>query len=361
MKLIRLLLILALYFAHQSVLAHPPTGIVVTKQGVVYFTDLETVWKLDTKGNVSVFRAGVSGRHVHELALDKDDNLLGADISNEGQKWISDVWRMTGSGDLTYLLQPTSDPPRGFSIWTDAAANMYLVDQDNHLKQRTLLTRRTPTGQVSTFAGSTYGFRDGKGEAASFGSVGGVFVSNDGTIYLTDGTALRVVTNEGVVSTVAKNLNTRTSEDRPPLFGKNDGMLTGLTADMDHNVYLADAGNQRLLKVNSLGKVDVVYRGDSPYYPNGVAIGPSGDLYVLEVGYKPPSTWLPARVRKITRDGKSEIVATSAAVKKPTTEFGRAEFSRFTIAGRYIVLLIVVTATVLLLGLWKLSARLRRA
>ena len=307
-----------------------------------------------------VFRAGVNGRHVHELALDKYDSLLGADISADGQKWISDVWRMTPNGELTYLLKPTTDPPHGFSIWTDGTGNMYLIDQNNHLKKRTVLTRRTPSGEVSTLAGSTYGFRDGKGEAASFGSVGGMFVSSDGKIYLTDGTALRVVTSDGLVSTIATNLNTPTSEDRPPLFGKNDGMLTGLSADRDSNIYLADASNQRLLKVSSSGKVDVVYRGDLPYYPNGVAVGPSGDLYVLEVGFKPPGTWLPARVRKIMRDGKSEIVASSGEMRPPTPEFAQAEFRSFMITKPYVVVLGVILATVLLLGLWKLKGRFRR-
>src|SRR6187399_2391648 len=99
--LIRLLVIVASYCGHQIAFAHPPTGIVVNKQGIVYFTDLETVWKLGINGSLTVFRAGVNGRHVHELALDKDDNLVGADFSHEDSKWISDVWRMKPNRELT--------------------------------------------------------------------------------------------------------------------------------------------------------------------------------------------------------------------------------------------------------------------
>jgi hypothetical protein len=361
--LIRLLLIVALYCAaHQSVFAHPPTGIVVNRQGIVYFTDLETVWKLNINGSLSVFRAGVNGVHVHELALDKDDNLMGADISYEAQRWISNVWRMKPNRELTYLLEPTSNPPRGFSMWTDESGNMYFVEQDNHLKKRTLLLRRTPDGQVTTLAGSTYGSRDGKGDAASFGSVGGMFISSAGQLYLTDGTSLRKVSPDGVVTTIATDLNKRTAEDGPPLFGKNDGILSGLSVDKGNNIYVADAGNQRLLKVAPSGKFDVVYRGESPYYPNGVAVAPSGDLFVLEVGFKPPSTWLPARVRKISAEGKSAIVAVSGDLSQPTNEVGRAEFTKFMIPpSRYLVVLIVVVAGAVLLGLWKWSGRIRRA
>ena len=361
---LQLLLIAALQFAHQSAFAHPPTGIVVNRQGIVYFTDLETVWKLDINGSLTVFRAGVNGRHVHELVLDKDDNLLGADTSNEGSKWISDIWRMKATGELTYLVEPTDNPPRGFSMWTDKSGNMYFVEQDNRLKKQTLLLRRTPDGQVTTLAGSTYGSRDGKGNAASFGSVGGMFISSSGEIYLTDGTSLRKVATDGVVTTIAGDLNKRTAEDVPPLFGKNDGILTGLNVDKNNNVYVADAGNQRLLKVAPSGKFDVVYRGEQLYYPNGVVVAPSGDLYVLEVGFKPPGTWLPARVRKITTAGKSAIVAVSGDLRQPTHEAGRAEFTSFMIpqtTSRYLVVLTIVVAGAVLLGLWKLSGRIRRA
>ena len=50
--------------AAATLTAHPSWGIVVSSTGIVYFSDLETVWKIDRDGKMSVFRAGVSGRHV---------------------------------------------------------------------------------------------------------------------------------------------------------------------------------------------------------------------------------------------------------------------------------------------------------
>ena len=43
--------------------AHPASGIVVDRSGNIYFSDLETVWKLDTLARLTVFRAGLRGRH----------------------------------------------------------------------------------------------------------------------------------------------------------------------------------------------------------------------------------------------------------------------------------------------------------
>jgi len=42
---------------------------------------------------------------VHELAIDEYDNIYGADISYQSQKWISDIWKMTPEGKLEYLLE----------------------------------------------------------------------------------------------------------------------------------------------------------------------------------------------------------------------------------------------------------------
>jgi sugar lactone lactonase YvrE len=299
-------------FVTAEVAAHPATGIVVDRQGQVFFSDLETVWKLEPNGKLSVFRQGVSGRHVHELAIDHQHNIVGADVSYEPatQKRISDVWKMTPDGQFSYLLEPTADPPPGLSIWRDQKGNMFSFDQNNHTKTRTLLLMRTAEGQVTTFAGSAYGHADGRTTAAKFSSVGGMAFGSDGSLYLTDGTYVRKVTMDGVVSTMATNLTFRTSDDKPTLFGGSDGILAGLTVDSRGNIYVADAGNRRLLKIATDGKVTVVYRADPPYSPNGVFASRGDDLYVMEVGFTLPSKWSGPRVRKISADGKSVLLAT---------------------------------------------------
>jgi hypothetical protein len=247
---------------------------------------------------------------VHELTIDDQDNIYGEDVSYEPatKKWISDVWKMTPSGALTYIVAPATDPPRALTMWRDREGNTYFIDQNNHLKQRTLLLRRSPDGQVTTFAGGAYGHRDGKGTDAQFSSVGGLAFGADGSLYLTDGVSLRKVTMDGTVTTVATSLNARTSEDKPVLFEGLYGSLAGLTVNADGIVYLADAGNRRLLKINPDGQVAVVLRADPPFFPNGAFATLSGDVYVLEVGFTLPNITSGPRVRKITPDGKNVVL-----------------------------------------------------
>lgn len=291
-----------------SAAAHPPTGIVVDRQGRVYFTDLETVWKLGPSGKLVVFRAGVPGRHVHELAIDSDGSIYGVDNSYDAatNKYPTAVWKMTYEGKLTWLQELSDHPQSGTNIWIDRAGNMYSIDQNNHTKTRTVLLRRASDGTVTTFAGGAYGHTDGKGAAAKFSSVGALTIAPDGNIYLTDGTAVRKVTPDGNVATIARNLEQfTTSEDSQGTSG-----LTGLSVDVSANVYVADAGRRRLLKVKPDGKVEVVYRGQAPYFPNGVYAAADGSIFVLEPGLIPPSTNIPPRARRISRDGTNVVLVT---------------------------------------------------
>lgn len=310
-----ILAIIALgFFLPATAAAHPASGIVVDRAGNVYFSDLETIWKFDTRGELTVFRAGERGRHVHELAIDALDNVYGADVSYKPstEEWITDVWKMTPAGKFSYLLEPTTTPPRGMSIWQDPAGNMYWIDQNNHTRRETLLLRRTPDGTVNTLAGSAYGHVDGKGTSARFSSVGGMAFGPDGSLYLTDGTFVRRVMMDGTVTTVVSNLNFRTTEDKPRLFSGKSGSLAGLAVDSNGVVYVADSGNRRLLKISAQRPVEAISRAEPPYFPTGVAAF-GGDIYVLEVGFTLPNLSSGPRVRKITADGRSTILVTVGA------------------------------------------------
>jgi hypothetical protein len=312
-SLLRFVVIMALLAVGAlAAMAHPPWGIVVSSTGIVYFSDLETVWKIDRDGNVSVFRASV-GRHVHDLAIDARGNLYGPDYIYEPgtEKYFLGVWMMTPEGKETQLQHPIDMVMSGVSIWRDRAGNMFSIEQNNHTKERTLLLRRTPSGIVSTLAGGAYGHKDGKGTAARFGSVSAMTLAPDGNIYLTDAASVRRVSLDGTVTTVATDLAARTPEDKPTLFGGRDASIMGLAVGYDGQVYVADAGNRRLLKIANDGTSGVVYRLDPPYFPTGVFATLSGDVYVLEFSFTPPGTTNNPRVRKISSDGQNKLITTA--------------------------------------------------
>ena len=292
-----------------AVSAHPATGIVVDARGRIHFSDLETVWRLDASGRLTIFRPAVHGRHVHELSIDKDGNVYGGDVTYEPStnKWIEAIWRRTPDGrEETYLVAPTSDPPRGVSIWRDTAGNTYYVEQDRHTNRETRILKRTPHGEVLTLAGGAYGHADGRGTQARFQSIGGLAFGPDGALYVTDEGDLRRVGLDGDVRTLARGLEEVLPDDTQTGYGG----LMGLAVDADGNVYVADYGRRRVLRVAADGKVSRVVRAEAPWSPTGVATTRDGRVLVLEVGFTLPNVFNGPRVCELAPDGTLKVLAT---------------------------------------------------
>lgn len=78
---------------------------------------------------------------------------------------------------------PISTAQIGFAynLCVDAAGNVIIADGGN---QRVRMI--TPGGQVSTLAGSSFGYVDGPGATAKFNMSGGIAVDKEGNIYLAD-------------------------------------------------------------------------------------------------------------------------------------------------------------------------------
>ena len=85
-------------------------------------------------------------------------------------------------------------------VGVDAAGNTYVADNANHR-----IRKVSPEGVVTTLAGSSFGYQDGKGTAAKFNSPNGLAVDALGTVYVADGynNRIRKVAPDGQVTTVA--------------------------------------------------------------------------------------------------------------------------------------------------------------
>jgi hypothetical protein len=87
--------------------------------------------------------------------------------------------------------------------------------------------------------------------------------------------------------------------------------LRGLAVNARGDVYVADTGDARVLKITSKGKITTLLQTQSPWSPTAIALFGS-DVYVLEYLHTERDVrrdWLP-RVRKIASNGKSSIIAT---------------------------------------------------
>ena len=286
--------------------AHPSWGIAVDRQGQIYFSDLETIWKIDAQGKLDIFRAGVSGRHTHELTIDEAGNIYGEELNYEPatQRYIAALWKMTPAGGFTYTLAPTNNPPKGMSIWRDRDGNTYSASWKSNSEHETIILKRTPGGKVTTLFGSPE-VADKFRQVVLY-SVGGMAFANDGSLYVADGASIRKVTTAGVVTTPFRTLAPETSANSA---GKNAATrLLGVAADAQGNLFAADHENGRVLKITPEGKVTTLASAEQPWSPTGVTFS-NGNLYILEFSSTPQGTPTP-RVRKLSPDGKVTVIAT---------------------------------------------------
>lgn len=299
------IVILALWLLAGKAVAHPAWGIAIDRQGQVFFSDLVTVWRVDAQGKLSVFRAGAEGRHTHDLNIDEAGNLYGVDNSYEPatQRFFSAVWKMTPGG-FSYLLAPTDDPPEGTSVWKDRDGNMYHVT--HYPESELLVLKRTPNGVVTALVGSSNAVRNYR-QGVPY-SVGGLAFGTAGALYFIHGGNISKLTTSGTLTPLIRNLALENASANST-DGNSRTQLLGIAVDAQSNVFVADYGNRRVLKITPDGRNTTLLRAEESWFPTGVAVR-GDELYILEYGHTPTHKPIGTRVRKLSPDGKVSVLAT---------------------------------------------------
>jgi hypothetical protein len=299
-----------------DVFSHPAWGIVVDANKCIYFSDLETVYKIDSQGKLSIFRAGVSGRHVHDLSVDAGGNVYGLENVYEPrtEKHLRAIWKISPAGAYTEIVSLTENLPSGMSNWLDADGNTYSVEPWNNEKKETKIIKRTADGKTSVYAGGKYGYLDGRKEKAEFGAITDLVFGLDKAIYLTDDNRVRKIDETGNVKTIySKEItvkNQKSVEASPQLFG--------LDVDPQNNIFAADFANRRLLKINSDGAVTMFYTSEKDWSPLGVATF-GDEVFVLEGRPLTASVHTGNRVFKVSSSGAATLIANLEDRNQPVT------------------------------------------
>jgi hypothetical protein len=264
-------------------IAHPGSGIVVDRLGQVYFVDMVSgIWKLNAKGGLT----HLPGQAFHWMTLDAEGRFAAGQLPSG-----------TG-GDFTRIgSNPTLLLASDFPIAIAPDGNLYFPSKGGAAVQ---LQRYTPAGQTSTLA--TLPAATMSGQPLRW--INGLAAVPDGSFYYSEDDAIRRISREGAVTTIG---------GRVPTSGCRTAgaLLRGLDVDRAGNVYVADAGCGRVLKIAPSGGVTILPQVERPWVPTGVALSGS-DLYVLE--FENPDTddrraMLP-RIRKVAADGTTSVVAT---------------------------------------------------
>jgi hypothetical protein len=315
LKMRGLLKILSVLFVAELVVgAHPGSGLAVDAQGRVFAAVGAFVVMIDTNGQSRTIVSDPKNEkfyQLHHIRRSPDGGLITA--SDRGDA----IWRFTAEGHLSrFYPGPNQDGALsvgsgGDPFEVDAEGNIYAINSGQF--RFTQILKISPHGRIAFVAGGDWGHADGTGPQARFGDVhaGSLVVGPDGSLYLTDHQLyVRHITRGGHVSTLAGGAKPGFADGPGTQARFNNPM--GLAVDHTGHVLVADSDNHRIRKITPKGVVSTLAgtgtRGSADgaalsstfTEPTGVAIGPGGEVYVLEAGKQ--------RVRKISRDGRVTTV-----------------------------------------------------
>jgi sugar lactone lactonase YvrE len=248
----------------------------ITPQGVVTTLAGSTVGYADGPAGTAKFNTDIDG-----ICADKNGNIYVADNYNYKIRKITPDGTVSTLAGSTFGFQ--DGPGNTAKIWQakgmciDKNGNLYVSDRFNHR-----IRKITPSGTVSTFAGSTEGYTDGSAASSQFSYPEQIGIDNNDNLYVTDYSLgnylIRKITPSGTVSTLAGS--TVGYVDGPALSAKFSSP-TGICADSKGNVYVADAVNSRIRKISqgALGLDEIQYSASSwKAFPN-----PADDKLTIEM------------------------------------------------------------------------------
>lgn len=196
----------------------------------------------------------------------------------------------------------------------DTEGDIYIVDRWNRL-----IRMLSPSGIVSTFAGSSIGYLDGPGATAQFdvGGFTGITIDSADNLYTAANGRIRKITPGAVVSTISGSGATSFADGSAATAAFN---LPGrVTIDRGGNIYVSDTNNYRIRRITPDGTVSTLagsgVRGfaDGPgttaQFQNtnssGIAVDDDGNVYLAD--------WDNHRIRKISPTGYVSTLAGSGS------------------------------------------------
>ena len=141
------------------------------------------------------------------------------------------------------------------------------------------------TYQISTVAGSSSVGDNGPAGLASLADAQGVCADLAGNIYVADAVNNRVrkIDVFGTITTVAGNGTAGSAGDGGPATQAQLQQPYGIAVDPAGNLYIADLGNNKIRKVSANGTIST-FPSTSLNAPRNVALDIAGNLYIAEFG-----------------------------------------------------------------------------
>lgn len=341
---------------------HSPGGIATDAAGNVYVADMgnKVIRKISPVGAVSTLAGQSDGASDWPRAPAVDGNGAAARfqaptdvaIDSAGNLYVTDldllrkvspagaVTTVAGAGTAVGWLDGNAADARFDKLKTiaiDPHDNIYVID-------RYTMHKITPDGHIRSLAGVVGGVpstqttpvyiaRDGKGQEASFGYPSAMAADALGNVYVVEMNAVRKVTPDGAVATLA---GTRVAVHDEPY--SNWSLISGIAIDANGQLVAAYPEKHKLYKVSPAGELaelpgtaGLVSTGDSnaDQYNSALvslAIDRAGNIYAAARDYH--------LIRKMSVAGTVSDFAGKWAAPGMTEGTGAASIFGFITFGR---------------------------
>ncbi len=258
--------------AATSAMLNYPFGIAIDFAGNIYVADGSNnrIRKIDPAGMISTIAGtgvvGFSGdggpatlakiSNMYCMATDAADNLFFTGNGAGRIRKINSAGYITtiaGNGTNGFAGDGGPATAAEFSnemgIATDAAGNVYVADRQNHR-----IRKITATGTISTFAGTgtpAYSGDGGQATAATLSLPGYVITDRLGNVYISEANnnTIRKVNTAGIISSVAGTGTAGYSGDGCAARAAQISSPAGIAVDSMLNLYISDNANNRIRKV----------------------------------------------------------------------------------------------------------------
>jgi trimeric autotransporter adhesin len=237
-------------------------------------------------------------------AMDASGNIIFVDANNKVVRKIDNMGIITaiagGGTSSSYDIPATDENIIGIrGIAVDGSGNIYVSNYSN-----SLIYKVNTSGIITKIAGSNFPGYSGDGGAATNAQIDGpmgLATDATGNIYFADAlkNVIRKITTSGIITTVAgigSSTGGYTGDGAAATLAHLSYPL-GVTVDASGNIYIADANNGVIRKVNTFGIISTVagsvpgYSGDNGPAtaakmagPSDVGIDGSGNLFIADYG-----------------------------------------------------------------------------
>jgi DNA-binding beta-propeller fold protein YncE len=286
-----------------------PHGLAVDRSDNLYFADVgnHRVRMVDSKtGTISTVAgtgrvefygdggpattAGLFG--PRGVALDEKGNLYISDTQHSCIRRVDQEGRITtAAGSDPRLVEKGAAPkyiwhpvglalgPDGQIYWTDATLSRVKKADPGRVDPK------TKSGWITIVAGSEeMGFSGdgGPGRDAQLEAPAAVAFDSKGNLYIADHNNLRirrVDVKSGVITTMAGNGQRGVSGDGGPALQASLNAPASLAFDADDNLYIADAGNHRVRRIEAATGTITTVAGSGPI-DEGLPKGPIQEVFI---------------------------------------------------------------------------------